>query len=47
MNKLQSYNHDISKGKKCSNDFLHTSIVVEKENHTRGDELTTKSKGVA
>jgi hypothetical protein len=30
------------RGKKCSNEFLHTSIVIEKENHTRGMSLPLK-----
>jgi hypothetical protein len=35
--------------KECSNEFLHTSIIIEKENHSRGGgvEPAIKSKGTA
>jgi hypothetical protein len=43
------------RGKKCSNEFLHTSTIVEKENHRKGGgggagvgcEPAIKSKGAA
>jgi len=35
------------RGKECSNEFLHTSTIIEKENHRGGVEPAIKSKGTA
>ncbi len=35
------------RGIECSNEFLHTSTIIEKENHTRGGGAAIKSKGAA